>query len=435
MSVRLHRLAAAVIVFVAAATFSAGAAGGRTAASARSSAGSTSPSAASSFRSAVAQVLTLPYQTAYAPSGTDTAFPASPTPVVNDAPAEDYTSGSIPGSPDNPPWPSIFKQVTIQSADGARLIGELALHPGHHPAVLVVHGFNTNGNESIIRWAAMLAADGYDVLAADQRDFAAEYKAGYGYPNYLQTFGWKESQDVLAAGRYLRSQPGVESEGIVGFSEGAQNTVLAAALDTSHIFDAALTFSGPADQDTQVYSTASPPGCSTPACTYPATDALIALVVPPNSYDDPCQVLEAAATYYHTTPYTILSHESAVHAQTQVHIPLLNFYAADDPLVHSFQAGMMAGYEQGNSLQQTVEIQHGGHAYYFDRWWQQKAILTYFHDLLPGAAATSEQATVNQTAGGTPISDQTVSLAGATRASADAQLAPYICDTSQPPPG
>jgi hypothetical protein len=43
--------------------------------------------------------------------------------------------------------------------------------------------------------------------------------------------------------------------------------------------------------------------------------------------------------------------------------------------------------------------------------------------------------TVNQTAGGLPFGDQLVPLAGATKASADAMLAPYICDTARGAPG
>src|ERR1043165_2561504 len=110
----------------------------------------------------------------------------------------------------------------------------LALHPRIHPAVVVAHGFNTHGYASVVRWAALLYANGYDVLAADQRDFAFESQAGYGYPAWLQTFGWKESQDVLAAGRFLAAQPGTGAIGVVGFSEGAQNTVLALAQDAQH---------------------------------------------------------------------------------------------------------------------------------------------------------------------------------------------------------
>jgi dienelactone hydrolase len=388
------------------------------------------------FARAVATLEALPYQPGYVPAGEDSAF--APDVVLNDAPAEDYTTGSIPGSPDNPAWPAPFRQVVIRSLDGARLVGELALHPGLRPAVLVVHGFNTHGIASVVRWAAMLSADGYDVLAADQRDFYYEYQAGYGYPNFPQTFGWKEAQDVLAAGRYLRSQPDVESVGVVGFSEGAQNTVLAMAEDTTHVFSAGLTFSGPADQDTQIYSTAVPQGCSTPQCEYPVTDALVALVVPPNDYTDPCPVLSYAAGYYHTRGYVILAHESAFHLQRYIHVPLLNFYANDDPLVKPFQATMMAGYEQGNLLQRTVLIQHGAHAYYYDRWWQQEAILDYFKLLLPGAVANRAvrtAATVNQTPGGSALSTQLVSLGHPTPGQADSYLAPYVCNTAQGSPG
>jgi predicted alpha/beta-fold hydrolase len=391
----------------------------------------------SQFATTVTDVLAQPYQPAYAPAGFDSAFGNANVP--NTAPAEDYTSGSIPGSPDHPNWPAWFKPVQFTSTDGAPLTGYLAVHKGSHPGIVVVHGFNTNGKESIIRWAATLYANGYDVLAADQRDFKAEYDANHDYPNHWpQTFGWKESQDVVAAGRYLAAQKGVAAVGVVGFSEGAQNTILAMAQPGGDVFKAGLTFSAPADQDTQIYSTAVPPNCQTPLCTYPATDALVQLVVPPFTYNDPCAVLDDAATHYGTTAFGILAQETAFHAQTKVSAPLLNFYANDDPLVQPFQATMMAGYEGGAKLQRTVLIQKGAHAYYYDRWWQQKAILLYFKELLPSAlgdASLKTDPTVNQTPGGAAMSSQLVDLGSPTRAQADLYVAPFICDTSKGKPG
>ena len=73
------------------------------------------------------------------------------------------------------------------------------------------------------------------------------------------------------------------------------------------VFAAGLTFSAPADQSTQLYSTAQPSGCTPPSCTYPASSALIALVVPPYDYTDPCAVLADAAARYKTTPTAILA--------------------------------------------------------------------------------------------------------------------------------
>src|SRR4051794_3710967 len=371
------------------------------------------------FNQAVGQIMAEPYQPAYVPLGADTAFD---TLVPNTAPAQDYTSGSIPGSPDYPAWPAAFSQVLFASGDGAPLFGMLALHPGSHPGVVVVHGFNTHGYESVIRWAAMLYARGYDVFAADQRDFFYESQAGYGYPSWLQTFGWKESQDVLAAGRYLAAQPGVGAVGAVGFSEGAQNTVLALAQDSGHVFAGGLTFSGPGDQNTQI------------AADPVATDALVALVTPHET--SACGALADAAAYYGTTGFDILAHETAMHAQTAVRVPLLNFYSADDSLVSAQTAQLMAAYESGNPLQRTVQLQRGEHAYFFDRWWQQRAILLWFKTWLGSRDPTiGTDPTVNQTPLGAPAATQTVDLGAPTRAWADAQLAPYACDPSQGTPG
>src|SRR3954447_7797894 len=254
-------------------------------------------------------ILAQPYQPDYLPLGFDAAFDA---PTLNTAPAQDYTSGSIPGSPDHADWPASFRDVVVKSGDGTLLTAKLALRPGVHPGVVVVHGFNTNAKESVVRWAAMLARNGFNVLAADQRDFKAESGAGYGYPGPRQTFGWKEAEDVLAAGRFLAAQPCVSSLGLVGFSLGGQDTVLALAIDgaqskSKRAFSAGMNFSGPADQATQVYSTAVPAGCSSPLCTFPATDALTALVVPPYTYTDACTVLDDAAAYYGASPFTILA--------------------------------------------------------------------------------------------------------------------------------
>jgi dienelactone hydrolase len=394
------------------------------------------------FDAAVTRVLDEPYRSAYAPTGFDAAF--APALVPNTAPAQDYTSGSIPESPDNPDWPSAFELVLIQSGDGAPLFARVALHAGvSRPGVVVVHGFNTNGKESVIRWAAMLYANGYNVIAADQRSFAAEHDAGYGPPAWVQTFGWKESEDVLAAGRHLAAQPGVGDVGVVGFSLGAQDAVLALALDgrqtpPRRVFSAGLAFSGPGDQNAQIWSTAAPPFCQTPFCTFPATQSLVLLVVPPYSTSDPCKVLANAGAVYGTDAYSVLSRESAYHAQTQVKVPLLTVYAADDTLVQPFHATLMAGYQAGNPLQRTLLVESGNHAYFYDRWWQQRAMLLYFKETLPDAASPDlgVAPTVDRTPGGAAFGDQLVPLGSPTAAEADALAfaSPYSCDTARPSP-
>ena len=281
----------------------------------------------------------------------------------------------------------------------------------------------------MIRWAALLYARGYDVLAADQRDFFFESQAGYGYPNWLQTFGWKESQDVLAAGTYLAAQPGTAAIGVVGIQRGrAEHGARTRAGQRKRVFQAGLTFSGPADQNTQISDESDR-----------RTDALVALVDRRSETSKACGALADAAAYYNTSVFSILAHETAMHAQTAVRVPLLNVYTADDSLVPAFEAKLMAAYESGNPLQRTVELQRGEHAYFFDRWWQQRSILLYFKATI-GSATTSDDRgdgtdrEPDTGRHGCLVADGSTSGAP-TRAWADAQLAPDVCDPSQGVPG
>jgi hypothetical protein len=407
------------------------------------------------FDAAVNDLGALPYQPAYVPAGPDSAFDSGT--VLNTPPIDDYTGGSIvnatnppasqsydpTGVAGAPPFPTGFNPVSITVPDDAAhhvghnvtLTGWAGLHSGRHPGVVVVHGFNTHGVWSVVRWAAMLYHNGWNVAAFDQRDFADDTDT-----QHPQTYGWKESQDVLAAGAWLRRQPQVTDIGIVGFSEGAQNTVLALSHDASHIFSAGIDFSAPADQNEQIFSTALPGTCPS-SCQFPVTDALVSLVIPGpggTPYTDPCTPLSDAATAYGVRGFDILAHESAMHAQTSITVPLLNVYSQDDQLVNHEMAGYMAAFEQGNPLQRTLLVSRGMHAYFYDRWWQQRAILLYFKNVLPSAtndAAVTTDPTVNETAGGLPFGDQLVSLAGASRVAADARMAPYVCDTSLGSPG
>ena len=76
----------------------------------------------SQFATAVQDILAQPYQSTYAPAGFDSAFGDANVP--NTAPAEDFTSGSIPGSPDHPSWPAWFRPVRFASATARSIAPE-----------------------------------------------------------------------------------------------------------------------------------------------------------------------------------------------------------------------------------------------------------------------------------------------------------------------
>ena len=128
-----------------------------------------------------------------------------------------------------------FSQVVIHSADGAPLFAQVALHPARIPASSSCTGSTRTAMPRSIRWAALLYASGYDVIAADQRDFSTSRTTRkVGYPDWLQTFGWKESEDVLAAGRYLSAAAGRRRRSASSASAKARRTRCSRSRSTRH---------------------------------------------------------------------------------------------------------------------------------------------------------------------------------------------------------
>lgn len=146
--------------------------------------------------------------------------------------------------------------VSIFSADHLTIHGELFLpmRPGRHPALIFVHGgywrqmlagfHNIEFYAQLYESNQYYVSQGVTVLSIDYRG-----STGYGYrfrnaPDIMWT-GSREYQDVLAAARWLRSRPDVDSTkiGIYGLSDGGYLTALALARN-SDIFKVGADFSG-----------------------------------------------------------------------------------------------------------------------------------------------------------------------------------------------
>ena len=393
------------------------------------------------FEDAVARILDLPYDPSYAPTGTDAAFGDDDWPAA--FPVTDTTTGTCCTGPvaDQPPladlappfaaFPDGFELVELASFDGTPLHAYAAITPGA-PGVVVMHGFNTNGKHSIVRYAAFLAANGFSVVAPDHRDMGREWERGGswwpGGERHGQSIGWKEAEDLLVAAGELRRR-GASGVGVLGFSEGAQNTILALGRDLDGWIDAALTFSGPSDQRTQVNRESA------------ATAALLTTVV---NQPDVCTYLGEVGRRpeFTATPNFMLRQASAVDTLdgalgAGVEVPALHFYAEDDELVPGYHATILASRTRSMPLQHTVLVEAGNHAYFYDRWWTQAATLEWFRTWLdPDGATTTATPTVARPPAGTPLRDQTIDLSGATTAAAAAERdSSDVCPTVEEPVG
>lgn len=141
-----------------------------------------------------------------------------------------------------------FESVTFPARDGLRIEGWFIPRPGgaRGPTVIIVHGWpwNRMGTRAdrllwdlpgstpvnLMPLAGSLHSEGYHVLQYDVRNYGA---SGGDLP---QTYGWKESLDLLGALDWLTARDDVDPDriGVVGFSMGG-NTLIYTAGRTDRI--------------------------------------------------------------------------------------------------------------------------------------------------------------------------------------------------------
>lgn len=117
--------------------------------------------------------------------------------------------------------------VTLLTSDNKRLSAWHMPNPTGQATVVVCHGHGGNREQSL-DYALFLYEAGFSVLAMDFRG------AGESEPCPC-SFGLQERLDVVAAVKWIRSQPGGEKEpiGVLGLSMGGVAAALATAEDIS----------------------------------------------------------------------------------------------------------------------------------------------------------------------------------------------------------
>jgi len=119
----------------------------------------------------------------------------------------------------------LYESVTFTSADGLRLAGWYI--PSRNGATIILcHGLGTN-RADMLPQAVLLAEHGYG-------SFLFDFRAHSESEGEMVTYGYAETDDVLAAVDYLLSRPDVDPQriGILGGSLGAATAIRAAARST-----------------------------------------------------------------------------------------------------------------------------------------------------------------------------------------------------------
>ena len=127
---------------------------------------------------------------------------------------------------DLPEHTAMFPSGDLQLRGKVVLPDASTYGPGPYPAVVIVHGSESYSAVDYYYEPYLYAANGFAALAFDKRG------TGESQGKYLQNFHVL-SDDVLAAVRWLRTQPGVDGNRIhlAGFSQGGWIAPLAALKD------------------------------------------------------------------------------------------------------------------------------------------------------------------------------------------------------------
>lgn len=141
-------------------------------------------------------------------------------------------------------YATAFQKASFNSADGTPLAGMVARHYDDRPrpGVVLVPGVTQTKNlKFMVEVADLFARNGWHVLTIDTRGQGDSRSLSPA----LNSLGWKETQDVLGAVRYLREAVHATSVAVLGFSQGGRSLVKAMAEDQGQVIAAGIAIAAP----------------------------------------------------------------------------------------------------------------------------------------------------------------------------------------------
>ncbi|MBI3964540.1 MAG: prolyl oligopeptidase family serine peptidase [Chloroflexi bacterium] len=260
-------------------------------------------------------------------------------------------------------FPAGFEETVWHADDGTPISVTYGFHDDltPRPAVLLANPWLMRKTTPyLVELALCLHQNGFHVCGFDFR--------GTGQSRRLSeaafTDGWKEAEDTLALVRDLKSRPNVSLVGGVGLSFGGAIMTSVVGMDPAGDLAAGIAFS---------CWTAQPIGF---------TDSRIRANWVRYVKDFPDEYLERSAAYYGATKehlYRQLHHYKALR---DAKVPFLLVHALDDvECLPKFPIAYAAiAQEQPNT--RSLLLSSGGHAAFYDYWWQEALVLRFFKRFL-----------------------------------------------------
>ncbi|MBU1942189.1 MAG: alpha/beta fold hydrolase [Actinobacteria bacterium] len=285
------------------------------------------------------------------------------------------------------PYPSAFEPLMLESRDGTPVCGMLALQEdaGARPALILVHGLYSCKNTIGILDLAVRAFYrwGFHVLALDLRNFGDSGR----FSEAPTSWGYRESDDILAAAEYLASLDQVTTVGVCGVSLGAASTLLAAGRapaegplsggvvalngfsDCARIMDHVMTMGRPAVERTGI-----------DFFFHLLLAAKTLLSGPRVFFDLRTYTREVSCQYYEISSEELDRKASPVNAVREIEVPCLIVHAEDDFIVPVRDAEELLEAALDNPMVEGLVVPTGSHSLYpfVSRRWFFEVLHTFF---------------------------------------------------------
>lgn len=268
------------------------------------------------------------------------------------------------------PFPSCFEPVILQSQDGTPVCGLLALQPGtrQRPAIIFVHGLFSNKNTyGLLSLATRAFYDwGFQVLALDLRNFGDSSR----FSEAPTSWGFRESDDVLAAADYLTTIEQVSTVGACGMSMGAASVLLAASRSRpDHPLNGGVVAVGGYADAGRIVKYISTAGYSAgrlfTALTFRLLTLFKTVCCGPRAISDLRRYTrEVSGQYYEMGTEELFRKASPVKRIVESEVPCLIIHALDDFIVPPDEAEKLLAAARDNPMVDALLTPSGGHACY-----------------------------------------------------------------------
>jgi predicted alpha/beta-fold hydrolase len=266
-------------------------------------------------------------------------------------------------------YPAQFDQHIFEGADGERIAANVAIQQAERPALIVVHGLFSSSRFDYVRQIAVRAYYewGFNVAALDLRSFGMTELTTHA----PSTAGWKEGEDIVALGRYMKSL-GSTTCGALGISLGGSSVLNAcnvAGVEDS-LDGGILAVSPPADP-LEVWRRLSEPVKPTHP-RYPLHKAFHAMLVSRvrsgrwpqevEAVESMVDVLDLIAEPYYELPAEeIWKNARGLDRIAEARVPLLVLHPEDDLIVKVDEARKLEAAAAGNDNVRVWILPAGAH--------------------------------------------------------------------------